>query len=184
MLFELTKCFALLSKKQDGTFLKMWCEEGTFRFHMSNNNNIRQSTFRQSTFNHHNMSTPDPRLSTLSTSDPKPNYRLKLRMKMRNSRGRTRRKKRTSKEKKSSRSASRQRKNKRSVSRYKKTVKMFYPLKVIQVWIMLIIMATRTRAPLSGVYSPTARWRRKWLIVQDFEIYTAVPSTKLTIRIV
>ena len=79
MLFELTKCFALLSKKQDGTFLKMWCEEGTFRFHMSNNNNFRQSTFRQSSSNQHIMSTPDPRSSTLSTPDPKPNYGIKLR---------------------------------------------------------------------------------------------------------
>ena len=79
MLLELTKCFALLSKKQDGTFLKMWCEEGTFRFHMSNNNNFRQSTFRQSSSNQHIMSTPDPRSSTLSTPDPKPNYGIKLR---------------------------------------------------------------------------------------------------------
>ena len=54
ILVELTKCFAMLSKKQDGTFLKMWSEAGTFKFHMSNNN-IRHTSFQ------HIISTPDPK---------------------------------------------------------------------------------------------------------------------------
>ena len=53
-LVELTKCFVMLSKKQDGTFLKMWSEAGTFKFHMSNNN-IRHTSFQ------HIISTPDPK---------------------------------------------------------------------------------------------------------------------------
>ena len=68
MLLELTKCFARVSRKQDGTFLKMWCEGGAFRFHMSNNNISRQSTFRHPSFNQHTVSTS----STMSTPDPRP----------------------------------------------------------------------------------------------------------------
>ena len=83
MLLELTKCFAMVSKKQDGTFLKMWYEGGAFKFHMSNNNNTKQSTFRHPSFNQHTMSTPDPRPSTLdpglSTPDPEPICELDLR---------------------------------------------------------------------------------------------------------
>ena len=99
ILLELTKCFARVSSKQDGTFLKMWCEGGAFRFHMSNNNNSRQSTFRHPSFNQHTMSTPsttstpdprpstqdpgpstlDPGPSTLSTPDPEPICELNLR---------------------------------------------------------------------------------------------------------
>ena len=61
-MIQLTKCFVLISKKQDGTFLKVWKEDGTYRFHMSNNN-IQQSTFSQQI-----SSTPDQRTKIFNTS--------------------------------------------------------------------------------------------------------------------
>ena len=60
-LIELTKCFSMLANKHDGTFLKMWSEGGTVKFHLSNNN-VRQPSFRHSTFFQHSISTPDRKL--------------------------------------------------------------------------------------------------------------------------
>ena len=62
ILIELTKCFATLAKGHDGTFLKMWSDEGTFKFHFSNNN-VRQPSFQHSTFSKQSISTPEPKPS-------------------------------------------------------------------------------------------------------------------------
>ena len=65
-LIELTKCFYMLTKCHDGTFLKFWSEGGTIRFHLSNNNvrrtNFQHSSFRQPTFSQQSTSTPNLKL--------------------------------------------------------------------------------------------------------------------------
>ena len=61
ILTELTKCFSMLANKHDGTFLKLWSEEGNIKFHLSNNN-VRQTSFQHSTFSHHPISTPKQKL--------------------------------------------------------------------------------------------------------------------------
>ena len=65
-LIELTKCFYMLTKCHDGTFLKFWSEGGTIRFHLSNNNvrrtNFQHSSFRQPTFSQQSTSTPNQKL--------------------------------------------------------------------------------------------------------------------------
>ena len=57
-LIELTKCFSMLANKHDGTFLKIWSEGGTVKFHLSNNN-VRKPSFQHSMFSQHSTSTPN-----------------------------------------------------------------------------------------------------------------------------
>ena len=60
-MIELTRCFSMLAKRHDGTFLKLWSDGGSIKFHLSNNN-VRRMNVQHSTFSQNSISTPKQKL--------------------------------------------------------------------------------------------------------------------------